>query len=84
MASMAEYVVGHPIWTHQFADKVLVATIREEIFRQHPVLRDVEKYDAKCVQGDAVKDYIRGYVLRQDEKYGQTLNLEPMAQKTAN
>jgi len=32
----AEYLMGHPIWTHQFADKQLFADMRAMIIEQCP------------------------------------------------
>lgn len=32
----AEYLMGHPIWTHHFADKTLWQAMRDEILKQHP------------------------------------------------
>lgn len=38
---LAEWVAGHPIWTHEFADQKLHDRLREKVFGQHPVLRDI-------------------------------------------
>jgi hypothetical protein len=36
MHEAAEYLMGHPIWTHHFADKSLLAAIRKAIDEQCP------------------------------------------------
>lgn len=36
MHEAAEYLVGHPIWTHHFADKMLVAEMKCMIAEQCP------------------------------------------------
>jgi len=38
MHEAAEFIVGHSIWTHEFADKLLNAHIRERILEQCPEL----------------------------------------------
>ena len=32
----AEYLTGHPIWTHHFADKALWAKMQARVLEQHP------------------------------------------------
>lgn len=36
MHEAAEYVMGHPIWTHHFADKALRRAMRRKILEQCP------------------------------------------------
>lgn len=36
MHEAAEYLMGHPIWTHHFADKKLVAAMKQAIADQCP------------------------------------------------
>lgn len=36
MHEAAEYLMGHPIWTHHFGDKALWQSMREAILVQHP------------------------------------------------
>lgn len=36
MHEAAEYLMGHPIWTHHFADKMLVGEMRRAIQEQCP------------------------------------------------
>jgi hypothetical protein len=38
----AEFVLGHPIWTHEFADPSLGAKCRERIFALHPKLVEAD------------------------------------------
>jgi len=38
MHECAEFVMGYPIWTHEFASQVLWEDMRENVLRQHPKL----------------------------------------------
>lgn len=38
MHEAAEYLMGHPIWTHHFADKTLWQSMRAEVLKQHPAM----------------------------------------------
>lgn len=43
MHEAAEFLMGHPIWTHHFADKQLMEEIRKTALAQHPRLpTDIE------------------------------------------
>lgn len=54
MHKAAEYLMGHPIWTHHFADKALWKSMRDTILAQHPnmplTMKGVtpENLDARC------------------------------------
>lgn len=37
MHEAAEYVMGHPIWTHHFADEALNRAMRHKIMRPPPL-----------------------------------------------
>lgn len=41
----AEFVAGHPIWTHEFADKSNVENLRKIVLEQHPDLADFDDSD---------------------------------------
>lgn len=49
----AEFVMGHPIWTHEFAYKALWELMRAKVLEQHPGL-DV---DASEVNRDNYKEF---------------------------
>ena len=38
MHEAAEHILGHPVWTHEFADKAVWAKLREAIREHHPRL----------------------------------------------
>lgn len=38
MHDAAEYLMGHSIWTHHFADKALWQSMRDKILAQHPTM----------------------------------------------
>lgn len=74
MVELCEYVAGHPIWTHELADKALVNKLVNAVYEQHPQLKDVEKWNPN---GEEVSTYLPGYVARQNEKFGATLDIKP-------
>lgn len=45
MHEAAELVLGHPIWTHEFADQGLHDKIKQQVLAQHPDLADVTGED---------------------------------------
>lgn len=74
MAELAAHVLGHPVWTHEFADAELIARMREAVFAQHPALRDVETF----VRPERdLATYVDGYVARAVEKFGARLSVAP-------
>jgi len=38
MHECAEWVAGHPIWTHEFASHALNVSLRDAVLAQHPIL----------------------------------------------
>jgi hypothetical protein len=68
MHEAAEFVAGHSIWTHEFAEKELWDKLKQRVFEQHPQLSEEtgegvneanwQEYRDQCVQ-----------------KYGPTLRL---------
>lgn len=74
MQELCEHIAGHPIWTHELADKALVQRLVDAVHEQHPQLKDVEKWEP---DGGDLYAYLRGYVSRQVEKYGDSLPIEP-------
>lgn len=69
MHECAEFVAGHPIWTHEFASGALWLTLREAVFAQHPQLQ------AASVDG-ITRDNWQAYVARFREEYGPTLSIK--------
>lgn len=60
MHEAAEFVVGHPVWTHEFADRNLCDHIRDTITEQHPDLA----VDASPVTKDNYKEWLAGQIER--------------------
>lgn len=77
MQELCEYIAGHPVWTHELADKGFVNKLVEAVFEQHPQLREVEAWDAGDKQGADMLTYLHAYVARQVEKFGATLEIKP-------
>lgn len=69
---LAEHVLGHPVWTHEFADAGTVRRLRDAVLAQHPALRDAEPW---APDGDLAA-YLAGYVERARARYGATLEVE--------
>jgi hypothetical protein len=61
----AEFVVGHPIWTHEFADKSNVKAIRSAVLEQHP---DLSEFDDSNVTPDNVAQRRQELI----DEYGET------------
>lgn len=65
----AEYVLGHPVWTHEFADEQTVERIRNAVVTQHPGLADV---DAKGVTKENWKEFLAA----KEALYGEQITLQ--------
>jgi len=70
---LAEFIAGHSIWTHEFADKTTVAELREAAFRQHPSLRDAERFEP---EGQVMNEYLPAFVARAVAQFGPELSIE--------
>lgn len=67
MHELAEHVMGHPIWTHEFASKPLWELMRSKLLEQHPGLPvDAEGYDKGNWQ-----DFLAAACV----KFGETLEI---------
>lgn len=42
MHELAEFVAGHPIWTHEFACRETNQRLADTVFAQHPSVRDID------------------------------------------
>lgn len=80
MQELAEHVLGHPVWTHEFADKGTVARMTEAVLAQHPTLRDAEVFDAKAAKR-SLDTYLAGYVERATVTFGAMLDIESGTQR---
>lgn len=66
----AEHVMGHPIWTHEFASEALFAEMRRRVIAAHPGLADVGP-DACPTSNDDLAERLAVQVAR----FGATLDL---------
>jgi hypothetical protein len=60
-----EFVIGHPVWTHEMADKLLWEQLRENILEQHP---DLETVDGHLINTNNVHENKQRYI----EQFGNT------------
>lgn len=77
---LAEHVIGHPLWTHEFAEKTLWNRCRAALVAQHPDLADMPAFDeAACHRtkdaGD-ITTYLNEYVANLRARYGDTLQIQ--------
>src|ERR1700748_3821144 len=56
MHEAAEYLMGHPIWTHHFGDKTLCDEMRKTVLSQFPGMPG--EAAAKGVNGDNYREFI--------------------------
>lgn len=65
MHELAEYVMGHPIWTHEFASKPLWELMKSKLLEQHPDLP---------VEADESQPW-QDYLAAACAKFGETLTI---------
>ena len=73
MHELAEYLVGTPVWTHQFASRAFVNEIADALKQQHPALAAV---DASGVGKDNWQSFRDAEVAR----LGPTMQIGPMGE----
>lgn len=76
MHKAAEFLMGHPIWTHHFADKELWKLMRATAITQHPNL-PVE------IGQHITKDNYLSYVAEIEGAFGKTLTIKRGSALTA-
>ena len=74
MHELIEYLLGRPVWTHELASEGLTELLKRGVFEQYPGLQQIapESID---------KDNWQQRQLEFKAKYGNTLTLEPFAQR---
>ncbi len=65
MHEAAEFVMGHPIWTHHFASKELTQKMRKAVIAQHP--------DMPTALDGVTKENYKQHVEALEAKFGSTL-----------
>lgn len=74
---LAEHIAGHPIWTHEFADKKLCDRLRERVFEQYPALRDALMIPIQeGVDPAVIRLRIHEYLKENQEKFGAEFEFE--------
>lgn len=68
MHEAAELILGHPVWTHEFADRNLCDKIKARVLAQHPDLADLT---ADGVNGKNWLDWLGKAI----KKYGRERTL---------
>lgn len=68
MHEMVEWFVGHPVWTHEFAEQAFFDRLKNLILEQHPELAD---FDADKVDSDNYADLLE----QAKAKYGECVFL---------
>ena len=53
----AEWIMGHPIWTHEFADREMVGRIKSAILAQFPDMPTGGAGDWMAVEKSAIERY---------------------------
>lgn len=67
---LANFVLGYPVWTHEFADDATTDKMRAAVLAQHPVLSDV---DTSIVSRENVYECLATW----ESIYGKTLEFSP-------
>lgn len=67
MHELAEYVMGHPVWSHEFASKPMWDLMKLKLLEQHPCLPT----DSKGVTKDTWQDFLAAACA----KFGETLTI---------
>lgn len=67
MQAAAEYLMGHPIWTHELASKPLWDLMRSKLLEQHPAL--------PSDPGDLGDDGWQNYLAALCAMFGETLTI---------
>ena len=68
MHELAEWVSGHPVWTHEFAERATWERFRQAVFAQHPALASV---DASAVNRDNCFELLAGW----ETQFGKSLEI---------
>ena len=68
---VAEFVIGHPIWTHEFADAVLVEQLRDTILLQYPGMRAAVANATTVTDAETAEAFVNRWA----PVYGRTVML---------
>lgn len=81
MHEIAEWVIGHSVWTHEFADEAFCKRLAEAVFEQHPALRAATEFvPSDPADKPRVLREIDEYLAAQIAAYGPELAIRPGGQ----
>ncbi len=78
----AEWVMGHALWTHEFALKTVWEALRVRVLAQHPDLVEMDTYNVKEISTEApcmCKRWPDGIVLQRGCEVRTSSPLETLA-----
>jgi hypothetical protein len=86
---LTEHVLGHPVWTHEFAEEALWQRVRDALLAQHPELSSLPPYDREKAKrakaADNVMTYVHAYVRAATVACGETMTFfKGIAERTEN
>jgi hypothetical protein len=64
-----EHVAGHPVWTHEMAERGLSTRLSHQVFNQHPALLNVAEFTPPADK-DNVGAYCKTYVAKEIARLG--------------
>lgn len=72
-----EWVMGHPVWTHELASVSTWASVMEAVIDQHPALAAgfVPPSPVEPLRGDAYLAFIRPWLAEMADKHGTDITL---------
>lgn len=86
---LTEHVLGHPVWTHEFAEKAIWERVKNALLAQHPELSSLPPYDREkaksAKEAGSVMTYVRSYVESAIKTCGETMTFtKGTAERTEN
>lgn len=86
---LAEHVLGHPVWTHEFAEGAIWERLRDALLLQHPELSSLPPYDRmkakEAKRSGSVMTYVHAYVKAAVVACGETMTFtKGAAERTEN
>ena len=74
---LIEHVAGHPVWTHELAERALWGRLSELVFSQHPQLRDAKPFSCAAGLPKATIDtLVASYVEEASALFGAEVEID--------
>ena len=74
---LAEHVLGHPVWTHEFVEEAFWERVRGALLAQHPELASLPPYNRQkakeAKRSGSVMTYVHAYVRSAIVACGETM-----------